>query len=117
MQNSRDSVSLLFSVPVLLYPTCHTKVYPEVSGLAAWSENCEWYSSLPPGAVYYYFVDQSSEFCRHNALCCFSTSVYYCKHTFRYQLSPETFGYTLLYSSVQTFRLRGVQLLGSATWD
>jgi hypothetical protein len=27
------------------------KVYPEVSGLAAWSENCKWYSSLPLGAV------------------------------------------------------------------
>jgi len=24
---------------------------PKVSGLAAWSENCEWYSSLPLGAV------------------------------------------------------------------
>jgi hypothetical protein len=29
----------------------HTRVYPKVSGLAAWSENCEWYSSLPLGAV------------------------------------------------------------------
>jgi hypothetical protein len=28
-----------------------TGVYPEVSGLAAWSENCKWYSSLPLGAV------------------------------------------------------------------
>jgi hypothetical protein len=28
-----------------------TKVYPKVSGLAAWSENCKWYSSLPLGAV------------------------------------------------------------------
>jgi hypothetical protein len=26
-------------------------VYPKVSGLAAWSENCKWYSSLPLGAV------------------------------------------------------------------
>jgi len=23
-------------------------VYPKVSGLAAWSEICEWYRSLPP---------------------------------------------------------------------
>jgi hypothetical protein len=23
------------------------RVYPQVSGLAAWSENCKWYSSLP----------------------------------------------------------------------
>jgi len=41
-----------------------------------------------------YFVSQSSEFCRHNPLCCFSTSVYCC--LFRYRLSPETFGYTLV---------------------
>jgi len=45
--------------------------------------------------LYRYFVSQSSEFCCHNPLCCFSTSVYRC--LFRYRLSPETFGYTLLY--------------------
>jgi hypothetical protein len=28
--------------------------------------------------LYHYFVSQSSEFCRHNPLCCFSTSVYCC---------------------------------------
>jgi hypothetical protein len=28
-------------------------VYPEVSGLAAWSEDCKWYSSLPLGVVLY----------------------------------------------------------------
>jgi hypothetical protein len=38
-----------------------------------------------------YFVSQSSEFCRHNTLCCFSTSVYCCKSTFLYRLNPETF--------------------------
>jgi hypothetical protein len=42
--------------------------------------------------LYRYFVRQSSEFCRHNPLCCFSTSVYCC--LFRCRLSPETFGYT-----------------------
>jgi hypothetical protein len=41
-------------------------------------------------------MSQSSEFCRHNSLCCFSTCVYCCKRIFRYRLSPETFGYTLL---------------------
>jgi hypothetical protein len=40
-------------------------------------------------------VSQSSEFCRHNPLRCFSTSVYCCC-LFRYRLSPETFGYTLV---------------------
>jgi hypothetical protein len=28
--------------------------------------------------LYRYFVSESSEFCRHNPLCCFSTSVYCC---------------------------------------
>jgi hypothetical protein len=31
--------------------TLNTMVYPIVSGLAAWSENCKCYSSLPLGAV------------------------------------------------------------------
>jgi hypothetical protein len=44
--------------------------------------------------LYRYFVSQSSEFGRHNPLCCFSTSVYFCKHLFPYRLSPDTFGYT-----------------------
>jgi hypothetical protein len=43
--------------------------------------------------LYRYFVNQSNEFCRHNALCCFSTSVCICKPIFPYRLSPETFGY------------------------
>jgi hypothetical protein len=47
--------------------------------------------------LYRYFVSQCSEFCHHNPLCCFSTSVYCCKRIFSYRLSPETFGYTLLY--------------------
>jgi hypothetical protein len=58
------------------------------------SENCNWYSSPPLGAV----VSPFCEFCRHNPLCCFSTSVY-C-YLFRYRLSPETFGYTLLTRTV-----------------
>jgi hypothetical protein len=44
--------------------------------------------------LYRYIVSQSSEFYRHNNLCCFSTGVYCC--LFRYRLSPETFGYTLV---------------------
>jgi hypothetical protein len=31
-------------------PTQQTRVYPKVSGLAAWTENCKWYSSLSLGA-------------------------------------------------------------------
>jgi len=29
----------------------NTRVYPKVTGLAGWRENCKWYSSLPLGAV------------------------------------------------------------------
>jgi hypothetical protein len=32
-------------------------VYPKVSGLAAWRENCKWYSSLPLGAVVSLFCE------------------------------------------------------------
>jgi hypothetical protein len=35
----------------------YTRVYPKVSGLAAWSENCKWYSSLPLGAVVSIFCE------------------------------------------------------------
>jgi hypothetical protein len=35
----------------------HTRVYPKVSGLAAWSENCKWHSSLPLGAVVSLFCE------------------------------------------------------------
>jgi hypothetical protein len=34
----------------------YTRVYPKISGLAAWSENCKWYGSLPLGAVVSLFV-------------------------------------------------------------
>jgi hypothetical protein len=33
------------------------KRYPKVSGLAAWSENSKWYSSLPLGAVVSLFYE------------------------------------------------------------
>jgi hypothetical protein len=46
--------------------------------------------------LYRCFVSQSSEFCRHDSLCFFSTSVCCCTRIFRYRLSPETFGYTLV---------------------
>jgi hypothetical protein len=34
-----------------------TRVYPKVSGLYAWSENCKWYSSLSLGAVVTLFCE------------------------------------------------------------
>jgi len=48
---------------------------------------------------YITFVSQSSEFCRHNPLCCFSSS-FYLRCLSRYRLSPETFGYTLVYCNL-----------------
>jgi hypothetical protein len=48
--------------------------------MAAWSENCKWYNSLPLGAV----VSLFNEFCRHNPLCCFPTSACCCCCLFRY---------------------------------
>jgi hypothetical protein len=41
---------LLLFVNVAVFRSS-TRVYPKVSGLVAWSENCKWYSSLPLGAV------------------------------------------------------------------
>jgi hypothetical protein len=35
----------------------HTRVYPKVSGLATWSENCKWSSSLPLSAVVSLFCE------------------------------------------------------------
>jgi hypothetical protein len=35
----------------------YTWVYPKVSGLTAWSENYEWYSSLPLGAAVSIFCE------------------------------------------------------------
>jgi len=74
------------------------------------------FSDWPPGVrtangralchqlqLYRYFVSQSSEFCRHYYLCCFSTSNTKGKRIFRYRLSPETFGYTHICSSVLGF--------------
>jgi hypothetical protein len=58
---------------------------------------CPKFPDWPPGArtangialcqwvkLYRYFVGQNSGVCRHNPLCCFSTSVYCCKRMFSY---------------------------------
>jgi hypothetical protein len=67
----------------------HRRLCPKVSGLAAWSENSKW-------QFYRYFMSQSSEFYRHNHLCCFPTNVCCCCCLFRYRISLETFEYTLV---------------------
>jgi len=38
-----------------VYP--YTIVYPKFSGLAAWNENCKWYSSLTLGVVVSLFCE------------------------------------------------------------
>jgi len=93
-----SNIPLFLKVPPSSCSYLHqcTWVYPKVSGLTAWSENCKWYSCLPLGAMCCYFVSQCSEFCRHNPLCCFWTNNTKGKHIFRYRLSPETFGYTIM---------------------
>jgi hypothetical protein len=45
-------------LPCVLMPAHErTRVYPKVSGLAAWSENFKWYSSLPLGAIISLFCE------------------------------------------------------------
>jgi hypothetical protein len=72
----------------------HTRMYPKVPGLAAWSKNCKRYSSLPLGAVVSLFCESVLWVLPPYPLCCFPTSVYCCCF-FPYRFSPETFGYTL----------------------
>jgi hypothetical protein len=59
---------------IYIYTHIYMRVNPKVPGMATWSENCKWYSSLSLRAVVSLFC-KSSEFCRHNLLCCFSTSL------------------------------------------
>jgi hypothetical protein len=66
--------------------------------------------------LYRYFMNQSTEFCCHNPLCCFLTSVYCCKHIFRYRLSPEIFGYSLVcYKSNFTKNISDIRQLMSSS--
>jgi hypothetical protein len=39
------------------YELVYTRLYQKISGLAASSENCKWYSSLPLGAVVSLFCE------------------------------------------------------------
>jgi hypothetical protein len=98
VKNIRSFDKLSVCEPHWNWERANMRLYSKVSGLAAWSENRKCDSSLPLVQLYRYFVSQSSEFCRHNPLCCFSTSVY-CYCLFRYRLSPETFGYNLVCSN------------------
>jgi hypothetical protein len=92
----RDSKSDWISrtFPTHTHTHARTHARTKVFGLAAWSENADGTALCHYVQLYRYFVSQSSEFCRHNPLCCFSTSVYCRKRIFHYRISPETFGYT-----------------------
>jgi hypothetical protein len=78
-----------------------TRVYPKVSGLVAWSENCKWQISLSLGAVASLFCEpvwwvlppQPLVLLLNECLFLLFISLW---------LSPETFGYTLVLVSVKT---------------
>jgi hypothetical protein len=58
IMNIQDNTNL--QVPyksVAMSKNENTRVYPKVSGLAVWSENCKWYNSLPLGAVVSLFCE------------------------------------------------------------
>jgi hypothetical protein len=42
---------------IIFFHSHYTRLCPKVSGLAAWSENCKWYSSLQLGAVVSLFYE------------------------------------------------------------
>jgi hypothetical protein len=48
---------LLSRASEILLHLWRRRVYPKVSGLASWSENCKWYSSLTIGAVISLFCE------------------------------------------------------------
>jgi len=60
---------------------------------------CQWIQ------LYHCFVSQYNEFCRRKPLCCSRTRVYCCCRLFRYHLSPETFGYTIVCSECGKTRI------------
>jgi hypothetical protein len=58
MRRLRKKTKLTNRITYELVPNFKdARVYPKVSGLAAWSENCKWYSSLPLGAVLSLFYE------------------------------------------------------------
>jgi hypothetical protein len=50
-------VEAYLNVKPHILETRSTKVYPKVSRLASWSENCKWYISLPLGEVISLFCE------------------------------------------------------------
>jgi hypothetical protein len=54
--NSRRTVNLFVNDQMLI-EVVYMRVYPKVYGLATWSKNCKWYSSLSLGAVVSLFCE------------------------------------------------------------
>jgi hypothetical protein len=73
-----------------------TRVYPKVYGLAFWSENFKRYSSLPLVSVVSLFCESVYRLFAAITLCVDSQRVFIVVISLR--LSPETFGYTLVYA-------------------
>jgi len=88
----------------VLFPfAISTRVYPKVSGLATWSENCKWYISLPLDAVVSLLYESVSLVSFATITLCVASQQ--AIPIFCYQLSPETFQYTLIYTLLDhTFR-------------
>jgi hypothetical protein len=74
-----------------------TRVYPNFQDWPPGARTANGRALCNQVQLYRNFMSQSSEFCRHNPLCCFSTSNTKGKRTYLYRLSPETFGYTLVF--------------------
>jgi hypothetical protein len=106
------SVALYASQGVSEFLWWNYSLHPNTTNEFQWYlwECIQKFPDLPPGArtangtalchwvqLYRYFMSQSSKFCRHNPMCCFSTS--FCCCLFRYRLSPETFGYALVHTA------------------
>jgi hypothetical protein len=56
-ESNPSDATIAFSLSLSADYRLVMRVYPKVSGLAAWRENWEWYSSLPLGAVVSLFCE------------------------------------------------------------
>jgi hypothetical protein len=108
---------IIFHWAIVLVGMC-TRVYRKVSGLAAWSENCKSYSSLPLGAVVSLFCETVYWVLPLYPLVMLLNGCFFCcKRIFRYQLSPETFDYTLVqWLWTQRFVVAQGEYLPTSMW-
>jgi len=86
-----DNFMFIIRIPYMFIQGCIQKFLDWLPGVRTvnGTDLCHWVQ------LYHYFVSQFSEFCHHNPLCYCSASVCCC--LFCYQLSLETFGYTLVH--------------------